>query len=102
MVVFVIKGTDGKQQEATMGSASPAALARQGFKPRDFKAGDKMDITWRPSRSGAIGGLLATMKLTDGRTFSDPEFGPGGSGLGGPPDRQAENAQFPPEASGAR
>jgi len=101
MVVFMIKGADGKQQEVTMGSASPSAFARQGFKPRDFKVGDKMEISWRPSKSGAIGGLLATMKLPDGRTFNDPEFGPTGSAAGRREDRQATEAQLPPGAAGA-
>jgi len=117
MVVFTIKGADGKPQDVTMASASPAALARQGFKPRDFKSGDKMEITWNPSKSGAIGGQLKSMKLPDGRKFNDAEFGPGGpggqggpggpgaggppGGAGGGPDRQAEEAQFPPGAPGA-
>jgi hypothetical protein len=45
--------------------ASPASLTRQGLL-RDFKKGDKMEITWHPAKSGAIGGALATMKLADG------------------------------------
>ena len=32
-VVFVIKGPDGKPQELSMVSASPAAFAKQGFAP---------------------------------------------------------------------
>lgn len=96
-VVFVIKGVDGKPQEVSMASASPASLTRQGFKLRDFKKGDKMEITWHPSKSGAIGGALATMKLADGRTFTDEEFGPGGIGLQNAAE-QAESAQVPPGA----
>jgi len=75
MVVFTIKGADGKPRDVTMASASPVALARQGFKPRDFKPGDKMEITWNPSKSGAIGGQLKSMKLPDGRKFNDAESG---------------------------
>lgn len=102
-VVFVIKGADGKPQEVTMGSASPAAFAKQGFKPRDFKVGDKMEITWHPSKSGATGGVLATMKLADGRKFGDTESGPLGLGGGGnPADTQAQDAQFPPGTEGAK
>jgi hypothetical protein len=105
MVVFMIKGADGKEQEVSMGSAAPANFNRQGFKPKDFKVGDKMDITWHPSKSGALGGTLSTITLPDGRKFGDAEFGPGGSragGAGGPGgggaglgDRQAQEAQFP-------
>jgi len=96
-VVFVMKGPDGKPMDVTMASAAPASFAKQGFKPRDFKVGDKMDITWHPSKSGATGGTLASLKLPDGRKFGDTEFGPGGSrvGGGGAPDQQAQNAQFP-------
>ena len=101
-VVFLIKGADGKPQEVSMASASPASFAKQGFKPRDFKVGDKMTITWHPSKSGAVGGTLATLKLPDGREFGDAEFGPGGPGAGpGSPDTQAQDAQFPPGTSGA-
>jgi hypothetical protein len=100
-VVFMIKGADGKPQEVTMGSASPASFAKQGFKPRDFKAGDKMEITWHPSKSGATGGVLSSIKLADGRKFGDTEFGPEGSRVGAPADRQASDAQLPPGAPGA-
>jgi hypothetical protein len=103
MVVFMIKGADGKPQEVAMGSASPAAFAKQGFKPRDFKVGEKMEITWRPSKSGATGGLLATMKLADGRTFGDNEFGPNrATGPGAPTDSQSAEARYPPGTEGAK
>jgi hypothetical protein len=97
-VVFVIKGADGKPQEVSMASASPASLIRQGFKPRDFKPGEKMKITWHPSKNGAIGGTLKTMKLSDGRSFNDEEFGPGGFGLQDS-KQQAESAQVPQPAA---
>jgi len=96
-VVFVIKGADGKPQEVSMASASPASLTKQGFKLRDFKRGDKMQITWHPAKSGAIGGALASMKLADGRTFNDVEFGPGGIGLQDAA-QQVEAAQAPTAA----
>jgi hypothetical protein len=46
---------------------------KQGFKPKDFRVGDKVDITWNPPTSGAAGGILASMKMPDGRTFKDNE-----------------------------
>lgn len=72
--VFTIVTADGKAQEITLGSAAPNKFAGQGFKPRDFKAGQKVEITWYPTRNGKPGGLLATMKLPDGRVFEDIEF----------------------------
>ena len=102
-VVFTVK-IDGKMQDVNLGGASPGAFARQGFKPRDFRMGDKMHITWHPSKSGALGGTLATITMPDGRKFGDAEFGPGGSRAGGAPggrpggpgDSQVETATFPP------
>lgn len=76
-VVFVIKDKDGKQQELNVTTASPAMLVRQGFKVKDFKVGSKVAITWHPSKSGALGGTLATIKLPDGRLFTDTQFATG-------------------------
>lgn len=75
--IFVIKDGNGKPEELTVASATPAMFVKQRFRPRDFKVGDKVEITWHPSKSGNIGGILATMKLPDGRTFKETEFGPG-------------------------
>ena len=71
--VFVIK-KDGKDESLMLASGTPSMFVRQGFRPKDFKAGDRVEISWHPSRSGAIGGSLATIKLPDGRTFKDVEF----------------------------
>ena len=71
--VFTIKGADGKPQNINVASASPAAFIRQGFKPKDFRVGDKVEITWNPTRNGASGGILASMKLPDGRVFAETE-----------------------------
>jgi hypothetical protein len=49
-------------------------FVKQGFKPKDFRVGDKVEISWHPSRSGATGGILSTLKLPDGRIFKDTEF----------------------------
>jgi hypothetical protein len=75
--VFIIKGADGKPAEVTVASATPATFMKQGFKPRDFKPGEKLEITWHPSRSGNIGGSLDSMKLPDGRVFKETEFNSG-------------------------
>jgi hypothetical protein len=72
--VFVIKDKDGKSQELNMATAAPGALSRQGFKPKDFKVGDQVEIVWHPSRNGNLGGTLSSIKLPDGRTYKDAEF----------------------------
>jgi hypothetical protein len=79
--IFMIKGADGKPQAINLASGSPTTFMKQGFKPKDFRVGDKVDITWNPSRSGAVGGLLASMKLPDGRTFKNSESQALGTGV---------------------
>jgi len=78
-LVVVIKGADGKPEEMTVTSATPAVFAKQGFTPRDFKIGDKVEISWHPAKSGHLGGALASMKLPNGREFKDVEFGTAGA-----------------------
>jgi hypothetical protein len=77
--VFLIQNPDGTQTQIRLTSASPPQFSKEGFKPTDFKAGDKMDITWYPAKSGKPGGMLASLKLADGRTFKDTEYFPAGS-----------------------
>ena len=75
--IFVIKGPDGKAEDMTVASATPAMFVKQGFKPKDFQIGDKMEISWHPAKSGHLGGMLASMKFPDGRVFKDVEFAAG-------------------------
>ena len=75
--VFVIKGPDGKVQSMTVASGSPLMFVKQGFQPKDFQIGDKVEITWHPTKSGHLGGMLASVKFADGRVFKDVEFAPG-------------------------
>ena len=89
--VFVIKGPDGKIENMTVASGSPSMFVKQGFQPKDFQIGDKVEITWHPTKSGHLGGMLASVKFPDGRVFKDVEFAPGLT----PSDvlNQAEKAQ---------
>lgn len=75
--VFVIKGSNGKPEDMTVATASPSMFVRQGFKPKDFQIGDKMEITWHPAKNGKLGGILATVKFPNGRVFSDGEIASG-------------------------
>jgi len=49
--VFTIKGPDGKPEDMTVASGSPAMFVKQGFMPKDFQIGDKMEISWHPALS---------------------------------------------------
>lgn len=86
--VFVIKDKNGKSQEINVATASPGMLTRQGFKPKDFKVGEKVEIAWHPSRNGNLGGTLSSIKLPDGRIFKDAEFEGARDG-----DNQAKEAE---------
>lgn len=72
-VVFTVLQANGQAQDIPLASASPAAFIKHGFKPTDFKVGNKMEITWHPTRSGKPGGILVAIKFADGRIFSDEE-----------------------------
>jgi hypothetical protein len=61
----------------TVASGSPAMFVKQGFQPKDFQIGDKMEISWHPTKSGHLGGMLASVKFPNGRVFKDVEFAPG-------------------------
>ena len=72
--IFVVKGPKGEEQEVPTSSASPGVFMRSGFNPKDFKVGEKVEITWHPTRSGKPGGILSSIKFADGREFNDQEF----------------------------
>jgi len=72
--VFIIDGPDGKPQQITVASAAPTTYVKQGFKPKDFRVGDTVEVVWHPTRAGTPGGIIAMIKLPDGRTFKDTEF----------------------------
>jgi hypothetical protein len=72
--IFVLKGPKGEQRVLVTSSAAPNIFLRQGFKPKDFQVGDKVEIMWHPTRNGTDGGILARIKFADGRVFTDMEF----------------------------
>jgi hypothetical protein len=74
MGVFTVKGPKGELQEITAATAAPAMFLKQGFKPRDFKVGDKVEISWHPTRGGSLGGHLSSIKFSDGRIFKEQEI----------------------------
>lgn len=72
---MVVEFRDSRNQTVRMSitSGSPLAFSRQGFNPRDFTRGEAVRVTYHPNVNGSPGGALATMRLSDGRTFSDDE-----------------------------
>jgi hypothetical protein len=63
----------GAEKQMSIISGSPLLFSKQGLSPRDFKRGDKVKITYHPNISGQPGGALATLKLPNGKGFSDTE-----------------------------
>jgi hypothetical protein len=79
-------GPDGTPKEVWVGTAAPAVLVRQGFTSKDLHVGDRVTLAWHPDKSGALGGLMSSLTLPDGRVIHGDSFGPGGTPLPpGPP-----------------
>jgi hypothetical protein len=74
-ISLVIMGEDGTPQNLTLQGASPTTIVKQGFAPRDFRTGIKVQVTWHPLLDGKLGGALMSLKLEDGRTYIDNTFG---------------------------
>jgi hypothetical protein len=72
---------NGKADEVSVTTGAPATISGQGFKPRDFKVGQKATMTWHPNRNGVPGGELVDFTLEDGRVlhggFGAPPGAPG-------------------------
>jgi hypothetical protein len=71
-MVLVYKDKKAATAQMTLVSGSPLAFSKQGFAPRDFHKGDKLQVTYHPTVNGMPGGALATLTM-NGRTFSDTE-----------------------------
>jgi Family of unknown function (DUF6152) len=70
VLVYAVKG---KTMQMSIVSGRPMMFSKQGFNPRDFKRGDRLKITYHPNTSGLPGGALASLRLPNGKTFSDTE-----------------------------
>ena len=77
----------GKTDEVSVTTGAPATISGQGFKPRDFKVGQKATMTWHPNRNGVPGGELVDFTLEDGRVlhggFGAPPGAPGSASAPG-------------------
>lgn len=71
-MVLVYKDKKGATAQMSLISGSPLAFSKQGFAPRDFHKGDKVQVTYHPNVNGLPGGVLASLTM-NGRTFTDTE-----------------------------
>lgn len=82
--VLVPEGDE--QREWSIEAGSPNMMARQGWKSRTLKPGDKIALVMHPMLSGAAVGSLVSVTLSDGTVL-----GPGGA-----PAPKTGNAPPPP------
>jgi hypothetical protein len=82
--VLVPEGDE--QREWSIEAGSPNMMARQGWKSRTLKPGDKIALVMHPMRSGDAIGSLVSVTLPDGTVL-----GPGGA-----PAPSSGNAPPPP------
>ena len=68
VVVNVSQG--GKSVRYVLECSSVNMMSRAGWRHNTLKAGDKVDVEFYPLRNGKPGGMLKTIKVTDGRTLS--------------------------------
>jgi hypothetical protein len=84
--IQVLVSDCGEQREWSIEAGSPNMMARQGWKSRTLKPGDKIALVMHPMLSGAAVGSLVSATLADGTVL-----GPGGA-----PAPSTGNAPPPP------
>jgi len=65
-IQMVVVDSSGKEVEWSIEMSAPASLARQGWKPRTLKPGDKITVVTHPLRDGRAGGSFVAITLPDG------------------------------------
>jgi hypothetical protein len=65
----VVAGRDGTQEIWSIETHANAVLARAGWRPDQFQAGEKVTVIGNPSRKGATQLSLLEVKTEDGRDF---------------------------------
>ena len=63
LILLDVKGRDGKSTIWTLEGASPGILGRDGWSSRSLKAGDEVQVTIDPLRSGAPGGAWIGQRI---------------------------------------
>ena len=73
-ILLKAKGPDGTEAVWNLEGGSPSALARDGWTSKSLKAGDELQLTIDPLRSGAPGGSwnVNKIKFKDGSPIAAP------------------------------
>ena len=64
-----VPNAQGKMEEWSVEGGSPNTLARQGWRPGTFKAGDHVTIRVGPMKDGSKGGIFVGAMLADGKVL---------------------------------
>lgn len=71
----------GEMQEWGLELAGPAMMARLGWTPTTFQAGDQLTVTFHPMKDGSQAGQYLQAELPDGRVLATPRL-PGSAPAG--------------------
>lgn len=71
--VVVVAMKDGKEITYSIHGRSPAEWRREGWKPSDFKVGDKVNVIGFPRRDNGLEVAIKTFtRVSDGKYFGAP------------------------------
>jgi hypothetical protein len=84
-VIMMHLNDSGVTEEYQFMTGSPTQLLQRGLDPRTVHKGDKVEITYHPTRNGSLGGHMVKLVFSDGRVFDDPLAGAGAQ----PPQSQS-------------
>jgi hypothetical protein len=67
----MVADEQGQTKEWSLEMGSPGGLAREGWRPKTVKAGDKVTVRIHPLKDGSAGGQLLSVVLPDGRKLGE-------------------------------
>jgi len=77
IILEVADAATGEKKVWSLEGGNTAGLFRRGWTPNTLKAGDKIMITVRPLRSGALGGNYSNPRWADGKPIEPRPAAPG-------------------------
>ena len=69
-VIVAFTDEKGADQEIGISTVAPSALLRQGFTPKDFRRGDRIEVFYHPARDGSLSGIMVKLVGADGKTLT--------------------------------
>lgn len=66
---LMVPNDKGVMEEWPLEGGAVSILARAGWTPKIMQPGDKVTVTVKPLKTGALGGEFATVTTADGKTY---------------------------------